>query len=166
MGFDLREPPSCERECFLPARGAEFVALADQGSSQPIFAVNMPPAEFSLYTGGDSVGRALLRRHFENVPILRPNVKTAPHPAVGAHCFRFADAVIPHRRFRLGHLKDAAVAGFRFNAFDHVDHAVQDRRLQGSQETCVTQHCFFHQRIAGTNGDAVAARNAARLSNR
>src|SRR5882724_13290571 len=29
----------------------------------------------------------------------------------------------------------------------------------------MTQHGFFHQRIAGTDGDAVAARNAARLSN-
>src|SRR5579864_4795880 len=96
--------------------------------------------------------------------IFRPDVEAASHSAVRANSLRFADAVLPHCLFGLGDLKYRSIAGLRLNAFDHLDHAAQSRLLQRGKETSMSQHAFFHKRIAGTNSNAVAARNAARLA--
>ena len=57
-----------------------------------------------------------------------------------------------------------AIAGFRFDAFDDVNHSVENRFRQRGQETGVPEHGFFHQRVARTDGDAVSAGNAARFA--
>ena len=65
----------------------------------------------------------MFRRHFENVPIFRPDVEAASHAAIRADRLRFPDAVFPHRLFRLGDLKNSAVARLWFNTLDYLDHA-------------------------------------------
>jgi hypothetical protein len=73
--------------------------------------------------------------------------------------------VFPHRLFRLGNLQNSAVTGFWFNALDYVDHAGEGRFPNRRKKTGMTQHGFFHQRIARTDGDTVAARYTARFTN-
>ena len=65
----------------------------------------------------------MFRRHFENMAIFRPDVEAESHTAVSANCFSLADAVSPHRRFRFRDLKNRAVASFRFDTLDYVDHS-------------------------------------------
>src|SRR5207302_4550748 len=65
----------------------------------------------------------------------------------------------------LGDLKYRYIAGFQLDAFDHLDHAHQSRLVQRGKETSMAKHAFFHKRVAGTNSNAMAARNAARLPN-
>src|SRR6202049_1531010 len=121
VGFGLRESASDETECFVPAGLAKLVTLANQRSGQAVLAIDVTPAKLSLHASGYPIGRAVFRRHLENVTIFSPDVEAAPHSAIRANSFCLADAMFPHRRFRLGDLKNGSVAGFRFDAVDHVD---------------------------------------------
>ena len=127
-------------------------------------AIDVTPAELSLHAGGNPIRWPVLRRYLEDVAIFRPDVEAASHAAVRANCFCLANAVLPHCLFRLGNLKNRSIARLRFNALDHVDHAGERGFPEGGEKARMTQHRFFHQRIAGTDGNAVAARNAARLA--
>src|SRR4030088_527511 len=98
-------------ECFIPTGLAEFAAFANQRRGETVLAIDVPPAELSLHASGDPVGWTMLRRHFENVAIFRPDIEAATHAAISAHCFGLADAVLSHRLFRFRDLKNASVAG-------------------------------------------------------
>ena len=56
------------------------------------------------------------------------------------------------------------IAGLRLDAFDDIDHAVQRVLGKSGEESGVPEHRFLHQRVAGADGDAVAAGDAARLA--
>src|SRR5208282_2184143 len=99
------------------------------------------------------------------MPVFRPDVETATDTAIGANRFGSADAGFAHRGFSLRNFENCAVAGVRLDALDNIDHAVQSPLRDASQETRVAKHRFFHQRVAGTNGDAMTAGNATRLTN-
>jgi hypothetical protein len=108
--------------------------------------------------------RAFRRLDLQDVAVLRPDIEAAPTP-------QYVHTVLVRRMrvsrmagFDLGDFHDRSVAGLRLNALDHVDHAVERRFRQAGDEAGVTEHGFFHQRIAGTDRHAVAARNAARFA--
>jgi hypothetical protein len=66
--------------------------------------------------------------------------------------------------FGLEDLKDASVTRFGLDSLHDVYHPAQGRLLQRCQESGMAQHGFFRKSIAGANRDAMAARNAAGLS--
>src|SRR5882762_3532708 len=127
---------------------------------------DMPPAKLSLYAGRNAIRRTMLRRDLKDVTIFGPDVEAASHAAICANRFGFAYAVLPHGLFRFRDLKNCSVARLGFNALDYLDHALEHRLAKLGKEAGVTEHGLFHERIAGTHGDAVTARHAARLSDR
>ncbi len=52
------------------------------------------------------------------------------------------------------------VADRRLDGFDDVDHAVEDVAGKIGEVARVSEHGFFHERVAGTDVDAVSAGNA------
>ena len=118
------------RERLVPARFAEAIVLADQRLREPVGAVDEIPGEFAFDAGRDAVGRAFQRLDFQDVPVLGPDIEAASDAAIGADGFRAADARLAHGRLGLGNFHDRAVARFRLDAFDHVDHAVERRLWQ------------------------------------
>src|SRR5258708_2507619 len=99
------------------------------------------------------------------MPILRPDIKTASDAAIGAYGLGPPDAGCAHRGFSLGNFQNRAVAGVRLDSLDDIYHAVQGPLRDASQESRVAKHGFFHECVAGTNGDAMTAGDATRLAN-
>jgi hypothetical protein len=91
---------------FVPARRAKLALLVYQRRGEAVLAIDVTPAELSLHTSGNSVGRTVLRRNRENVTVFCPDVEAATHTALGGNCFRLPDAVLPHRLVRLRDLKN------------------------------------------------------------
>ena len=94
---------------------------------------------------------------FENMPVLGPNIETATDSAIGADGFGLADARFAHGRFGFGNFQDRSVAGFRLDALNDIDHSVQRGLRQRGHKARLPEHRFFHQRVAGADGDAMAA---------
>ena len=67
----------------------------------------MPPAELALDAGGDAIGRALGRLHFQNVAVFGPDIEAAADSAVRADGLGSLDARLAHVRFHLGDLENA-----------------------------------------------------------
>ena len=80
------------------------------------------------------------RFDFENMPALRPDFETAPDAAVGADRFCALDVRLAHGCFHFGELQNRPIAHFRFDALDHVDHAVQRGFGQRGKVAGFTQH--------------------------
>ena len=93
--------------------------------------------------------------------VLRPKVIAASDAAIGADGLGALDARLPHVGFDLGGLHDGAVAGLGFDALDDVNHAVEGGLGEIGEKTGLAEHGFFDERVAGADGDAVAAGNAA-----
>src|SRR5438876_3394546 len=94
--FELGKSASNQAERLVPGGGTKLVTFANQWRGQTIRAVDMAPAELSLHARRNAIGWTVFRGNLEAVAILGPDIETASHAAVGANCFRLADAVRPH----------------------------------------------------------------------
>ena len=98
---------------------------------------------------------------FEDVAIAGPDVEAATDAAVGADGFSALVALMAHFGFYFRERENGRVAGGGLDALDGVDHIVQDFGRQRGEIAGVADHALFHERIAGADGDAVAAADAA-----
>ena len=97
---------------------------------------------------------------FEDVAVARPDIEGAAHAAVGAHGLGALDARFAHGRFDGGDGEDGAEAGFGLDGFYYFDHVVERLGRQAGEVSGMAEHAFFHEGIAGADGDAVAAGDA------
>lgn len=100
--------------------------------------------------------------NFEDVAVTRPNVKAAAYAAVGADGLGALDALIAHFSFNFTEGEDGAVADGGLNTFDDFNHVIQGFGGDVGEVAGVAEHGFFHERVAGADGDAVAAADAGR----
>ncbi len=126
--FDLRKARRYKVQRLIPAGLTEAIALADQRRGESVLAVGEVPRELALDAGGNAVRRAICRLDLQNVAIFRPDIEAAAHTAICAHRFGAADARFTHLCFDFRDLENRRIAGFRLDAFDDVDHAI-DRRF-------------------------------------
>src|SRR5581483_9706370 len=99
------------------------------------------------------------------MPVLGPDIETAPDATVRTDGLGPADARFAHRRFSFGDFEYRAVTGVRLDPFHDVNHAVQGSLGYASEESRMANHGFFHERIARADRDAMTAGNAARFAN-
>src|ERR1700680_1670707 len=96
--------------------------------------------------------------------VLGPDIEAATNTAIRAHSLGAADALLAHGRFDLGYTHDGTVSSLWFDAFDDVDHGVQRPLGNAREKAGMPEHGFFHERIAWTDRDAVAAGDATGLA--
>ena len=147
------------QRCF-PGDLDERIALAQERLDQAVGGVDVVPGKLALDAGGDAVRGTVHGLDLEDVPVARPHVEGAADAAVGADGFGFADALVAHLGFHLGEREDRTVAGVGLNALDDLDHVVEHGRGQVGQISGMAEHALFHKRVAGADGDAVAAGDA------
>ncbi len=158
--FDLLELLFDDVEGFVPGDLAERLAVAEEGLGEAVNGVDVTPGELAFDAGGDAVGGAVHGLDLEDVAVLGPDVEGAAYGAVGADGFGAFGALLAHLGLDLGEGEDGAVADGRLDAFDDVDHVVEDFRREVGEVTGLAEHGFFHERVAGADGDAVAAGDA------
>src|ERR1700675_2728154 len=96
--------------------------------------------------------------------VLGPDIEAATDSAIRAHGLGAADTRFAHGGFDLGYSQDRTVSSLRFDALDHVDHGVQRSLGNAREKSGVPEHGLFHERIARTDRDAVAAGDATGLA--
>ncbi len=134
---------------------------AHERLGEAIGGVDEVPGELALDAGGDAVGGTVHGLDLEDVAVAGPDVEGAADAAVGADGLGALDALVAHFGFHLGQGEDGAVAGVGLDAFDDLDHVVEDLGGEVGEVAGVAEHGFFHERVAGADGDAVAAGDAA-----
>ena len=149
-----------EGEGFFPGGFDELVALADEGDGEAVVGVDVVPGELAFDAGGDAVGGAGAGLDFEDVAVAGPDVEAAADSAIGADGFGFLDAELAHVRFEFREGEDGAVAHLGLDVFDDLDHVVEGFGGEVGEVAGVADHGFFHERVAGADGDAVAAGDA------
>src|SRR4029077_9866336 len=157
LRLDFSKSASHQIESLVPTGLAETVALANQRRGEAVRIVDVVPPKFALDAGGDSVCGAIRRLDFQDVAVLGPDIEAASDSAIRAHGLGAADARLAPGRVDLGYAQNGTVPRLRFDALDDVDHGVQ--RLLGNtcEKSGVPEHGLFHERIARTDRDAVAA---------
>jgi hypothetical protein len=98
--------PRHQSERLVPGRFAELVALRESAAWSAGPAVHIIPAKLALDAGGNAVGRALRRLHFQNVPVLGPDIEAATDAAVGADRLGALDVRLAHGRFHFRELQN------------------------------------------------------------
>src|SRR5579872_89356 len=93
----------------------------------------------------------------ENMPASRPNIEGTADAAVGANGLGPSGSLLPHCRLNLGYSHDRTEASHGFNPFYGIDHLVQSLARKIGEVARLSQHRFFHQRIARTHRYAMAA---------
>ena len=74
--------------------------------------------------------------------------------------------VFAHGGFGFGNLQHRTDSRFRLHALHDIDHAVEGWLVRPVRKPACAEHGFLHQRVAGANGDAMAAGDAARFADR
>ncbi len=158
---DLLELFLDDVEGFVPGDLAEGLAVAKERLGEAVGGVDVAPGELTFDAGGDTVGGAVHRLDFEDVAIFSPDVEAAAYCAVGANSLGALDVLVAHLRLDFGEGEDGAVADGWLDAFDDVDHVIEGFAWEISEIAGLAEHGFFHEGVAGTDGDAVAAGDAA-----
>ena len=151
-------------ESLVPTGLAELVALANQRLRQAVRIVDVVPSKLSFDASGDSVCGAFRRLDLQDMTVLGPDIEAATDSAICAHGLGAADARLAHGRFDLRYAQDGTKSSLWFDALDDVDHGIQRSLGNARKESGVPEHGLFHQRIARTDRDAVAAGDATGLA--
>src|SRR6267378_2115914 len=128
--------------------------------------VDMVPGKLSFDAGRDAIGRSIQRFDLKKVTVLGPDIEAAANATVRAHCFRPANPRLAHSFLSFRDAHDRAVASFRLDPFDDIDHSLQRWFRQPGEKPGMAQHRRLHQRVARAHGYAMSTRNAARLTYR
>src|SRR6266436_156980 len=123
--LDLCKLASHQIKSLVPGGFAKLATFANEGSRQPIRAINVVPAKFPFYACGDAIRWPLQSFNLQNVAIFRPNIETASDAAICADSLGAADALLSHARFGFGELQNRSVARIWFDALHYIDHAAQ-----------------------------------------
>ncbi len=123
---DLVECVFDDVEGFVPCDLAEGVAVAEEGFDEAVVGVDVAPGELALDAGGDAVGGAMRGFDLEDVPVLGPDVEGAADGAVGADGLGAFDALAAHLGLRPRRGRGWGRSRWGFDAFDDVDHVVED----------------------------------------
>ncbi len=160
VGSDLLEFLFDDVEGFVPFDLSESFAVAEEGFDEAVVGVDVTPGELAFDAGGDAVGGAVHGLNLEDVAVFGPDVEAAAYGAVGADRFGALSALFAHLGLDFGEREDGAVADGRLDAFDDFDHVVEGLAGSVGEVAGLAEHGFFHEGVARTDGDAVAAGDA------